>query len=146
MPLVEKQQGSNSTKTLTFVGAVIVGALVFWFMSRPGNIRSKAQLDKVTAKLNQRTPMLIDKETELSNATAEEGLLIYNYRLVNVAAADVQADVLTERVKPSATNHACSTPETRNALLNQGVSLRYRYYDKDKSYIGEFDVQPSDCH
>lgn len=133
-------------KALQIVIAIVVAAVVWWFMSRPINIRSKAELDKVAAKLNQRMPMQLDRDTEMTNATTEEGVLIYNYRLVNFAAADVPTGALTDRVKPSAANHACATPDTRNALLDKGVTLRYRYYDKEGSYVGEFDVKAADCH
>lgn len=111
----------------------------------PSEHSVQGELDKVAAKLNQSVPMPLDRDTELTNATAEEGVLIYNYRLLNFAAADVPPDVLTQRVKPLATNHACATPDTRKALLDQGVTLRYRYYDKEKVYVGEFDVDSADC-
>ncbi len=110
-----------------------------------GDVRSKAALEQLAAKLNQRLPVRLDSGTELLSMTGLEGVLVYNYRLVNKSADDVDTDVLRTSVEPAVTRKACSAPELRDDLLQQGVTLRYSYADKEQLPLISFDVTPSDC-
>ena len=78
------------------------------------------------SETNKLAPMMVDRDTELMNAIGVGSILTYNYRLVNVEAdginkAQFQTDVL-ELLKPDVVRQACTTPETREGLLDRGSS------------------------
>lgn len=113
---------------------------------RSADARSKQSLSKMVTEYNKTLPMLVAPHTELMDMAAEEGMLIYNNRLVDVNVRQDQVDAtgLFSPMKPLVVNAACADPQMRD-LLKGDVTLRYRYYDKDRRYIGSFDVKPSDC-
>ena len=107
--------------------------------------RSKEFLDRIAAEINRSVPVMIDQETELMPAASEPGMLIYNYRLVNVSVAQVDGNKFAAGAKERLNQGACNRPETRDNFLKKGVTLRYSYFDKDKQHIATVDVTPSDC-
>jgi hypothetical protein len=128
---------------------LVIGYLIWWmaphFFTAGENPRSNEFLGKVAAQINQSVPMMIDKETELLPAEVAEGTLIYNYRLINFSAAQLDHKKFAAAARQQVTQGACSRPETRDGFLKKGVTLRYSYYDKDKQPIATVNVKPSDC-
>ena len=141
---------SAVTKTLLFLGAgLLAGYLVWWavpnyFESRE-DPRSQEHLNRVAAEINRSVPVMIDQETELLPVVGAPGMLIYNYRLVSYSAKQLDAVRFAAGAKQRVTEGACNRPETRDAFLEKGVTLRYAYYDKDKQPIAAVDVTPADC-
>ena len=88
---------------------------------------------------------MIDKETELLTAEATEGMLIYNYRLVRYSLSQLDRNQFATRIKPGITRNACNRAETREEFLNNEITLRYAYFDKDKQPIATIDVTSADC-
>ena len=88
---------------------------------------------------------MVDKETELLPGVGAEGMLIYNYRLVNYSIAQLDPNKFAAGVKQRVIQAACNRPETRDELLKKGITMRYTYLDKDKQYIATVDVTPADC-
>jgi hypothetical protein len=133
--------------------ALAVGAVAFilaWtgsraFFGRTADPRSAQFLNEVAAGLNKTLPMLVDKDTELMNTMGLDGVLVYNYRLVNHTAAQLDAQRLIAALTPQITKAACSTPDTRDGFLKQGVSLRYMYADRDRTHLATITVSPKDC-
>jgi hypothetical protein len=128
--------------------ALVVASAVWWTL--PGsyqkdNPRSLESLSRVAAELNRSVPVLIDKETELLSTTGAEAMLIYNYRLVRYSLSQLDPNQFATRIKPGLTRNACNRAETREEFLNQGITLRYAYFDKDKQHIATIDVLPADC-
>jgi hypothetical protein len=72
-------------------------------------------------------------------------MLIYKYRLINVATGRLDYQKFTAAAKPKLVQAACGSPETRDDFLSKGISLRYSYFDKDKNHIATIDVTPGDC-
>ncbi len=140
----------STTKVLWFVvGGVIAGCLVWWgvpeLLKLNESPRSQARLGRIAAELNRSVPVMIDQETELMPVQGIEGVLIYNYRLVNYSAARINRDRFAAGAKQHLRQKACNTVETRDDFLKEGVTLRYSYYDKDKQPIATVDVTPADC-
>jgi hypothetical protein len=79
--------------------------------------------------------MMADQDTEIMSTGALEATIIYNYRLVNLRAADISSSSLIETMKPRVTNAACTTPQTRDEFLKNGITLRYAYYDTNRTHI-----------
>ncbi len=141
---------SLRTKLIWFVVVgVIVGYLVWWAFPELLKInedpRSQKRLSRIAAELNRSVPVMIDRETELMPVQSAEGILIYNYRLVNYSVAQVDRQKFAAGAAPRLRQRACSTPETRDDFLKKGVTLRYSYYDKDRQQIATIDVTPADC-
>ena len=78
-------------------------------------------------------------------AVGAAGMLIYNYRLVNVSAAQVDHNKFGAGAKERLREGVCNRPETRDNFLKKNVTLRYSYFDKDKQHIATIDVASADC-
>jgi hypothetical protein len=143
---VKKWAISGAGIVATIVGAVAGREAVARLFSKPEpDLRSQKVLAEVAAQTNKDLPMTIDKDTELVSSLGLEGVFVYNYRLVNFSAADVDAKQLIAALKPRITTSACTTPDTRDTFLKKGVTLRYSYSDKDRAYVASVDVAPKDC-
>lgn len=129
--------------------ALVVGALakdaVRFFLDRPTDLRSRETLAKIASEINKSMPMNVDGTTEAMNAGAAEGVLIYNYRLLEVDADEIAFEELRESQGPSLVAVACSTPQTRDHFLRNDVTLRYSYHDRSRQLLGSIDVRPEDC-
>jgi hypothetical protein len=127
-----------------FVGTIGRDAAKSLF-KRESDPRSQAFLSKVASEINKGTPMVVDQETELMNVLGLEATIVYNYRLVNTSAAEIDGPQLVQQLQPSATNAACTTPETRDNFLKKGITMRYSYADASRVHIASFDVTPKSC-
>ena len=140
-----------SASSVILWGTVVVAGAYFvylrvpdWFEEEP-DPRSQEFLGKIAAEINRSIPVMIDQETELMPAVGVPEMLIYNYRLVNVSAAQVDHNKFAAGAKERLKEGACNRPETRDNFLKKGVTLRYSYFDKDKQHIATVDVAPADC-
>ncbi|MEM9291033.1 MAG: hypothetical protein AAGD01_05080 [Acidobacteriota bacterium] len=109
------------------------------------DVRSFEFLNGLAEELNESVPMMVDAETELYYVSADVATIIYNYRFPNFSWDDITDEDLQVRVRPTVTHAACTTPETRDNFLRNGVTMRYVYHDKDEQYIGSFDVTSDRC-
>jgi hypothetical protein len=109
------------------------------------DVTSQTALSKLASDMNKTLPMMIDKDTELVATIGLQGTFVYNYRLVNHVAQDLDPQKINELMKPNIINSACTTPETRDQFLHKGVTLRYSYADKDRRHVTSIDVTPQDC-
>jgi hypothetical protein len=141
---------ATSFRALLWVAAgLAVLTFLIWgmpaFFGDRENRRSEEYLSRVAAELNRGLPTMIDRETELTSATAAPGMLIYSYRLVNFSATNVSYDEFAAAAKQQVVQGGCGNPATRDGFLREGVTLRYSYYDKDKKHIATVNVSPADC-
>ena len=102
-------------------------------------------LSKVANEVNKNCPMMVNGETELMNTVGLDGVIVYNYRLVNTSKDDVDPDVFIDSLRAQVTQQACTTPETRDNLLKDGITMRFAYHDKNRSYLASLDVTMDDC-
>jgi hypothetical protein len=140
-----------STSSVLLWGMVVVAGAYFlylgvpyWSEGRP-DPRSQEFLGRIAAEINRSVPVMIDQETELMPAAGAPGMLIYNYRLVNVSVAQLDHSKFATGAKERLKQGVCNRPETRDDFLKKGVTLRYSYFDKDKQHIATVDVMPADC-
>jgi hypothetical protein len=140
-----------SASSVLLWGIVVVAGAYFVYLRAPDWLgdepdpRSQEFLGKIVAEINRSVPVMIDQETELMPAAGAPGMLIYNYRLVNVSGAQVDHNKFAAGAKERLKDGACNRSETRDNFLKKGVTLRYSYFDKDKQHIATIDVAPSDC-
>ena len=109
------------------------------------DIRSQRILNKVASEINKNLPMMVDKETELLATVGLEGIIVYNYRLINLSVTDVEPARFISAIRPQVVTAACTTPQTRDTFLKQGVTMRYSYADKERRHMGATEVKPADC-
>jgi hypothetical protein len=132
-------------------GMVIIAGVFFvyqmtpYWVEKPLDPRSQEFLGNIAAEINRSGPVMIDQETELMPAVGAPGMLVYNYRLVNVSVTQLDHNKFAAGAKERLKEGACNRPETRDDFLKKGVTLRYSYFDKDKQHIATIDVAPADC-
>jgi hypothetical protein len=131
------------------VGALVAGTIgreaVRSFFGRQQDPTSQAFLSRVASEINKNLPMIVDKETELVNVLGLEATIVYNYRLVNADASEVDASAFIGQMQPTVSKAACSSPQTRDDFLEKGITMRYSYADQDRVHIASFDVTPQSC-
>jgi hypothetical protein len=98
-----------------------------------------------STQLNRRLPIMVDQETQIVSTAALDHVLQYNYQLIHVTVGQVDTTVLAAAARPQVTQFACSTPQTLNAVLKRGVTLRYSYADNKGQHLFTFDVTAHDC-
>jgi len=75
---------------------------------------------------------------------SQQGLLVYNYTLIKLTAAQLDTQKVTLAMKPKLVAGACESKEMRE-LLTAGVTLRYVYADKDRTPVVSVEVGKGDC-
>ena len=128
------------------LGGVVGRSVVRSLSHRTPDVTSQQALSKVASELNKTLPMMVDQETELTNVLGLEATIVYNYRLVNMRASELDASRLLNELKPRVSTAACTTPQTRDDFLKKGVTMRYVYYDASRAHIASFDVNAASCN
>ena len=137
--------------TSAIIGGIVGSFLVKTLMSSglgSGSTVPLEVLTKTADKINKMLPIMVDGQTQLVNTIGMPNTFVYQYRLVNVSLGTVESAALAEveRIqRRQVTNLACTTPETRDNLLNKGVTMRYQYADSDGQQFMRIDIKSSDC-
>lgn len=106
--------------------------------------RSSDVLGATADQLNKSLPIMVDSETQLVSTEGLTNTFVYRYLLVNYAAHEVGSTWLSNL--PSVIRQqACTTPQTRDGFLGNGVTIRYTYTGKDGVQVASVEVAPSDC-
>ena len=77
--------------------------------------RSREFLSRVAAEINRSTAVVIDRETELMPSEVADGILIYNYRLVNFSVARLERSKFTAAGKQQVTQVPARRPKHATA-------------------------------
>lgn len=106
---------------------------------------SEALLHQVAEIMNQRLPMMVDRDTRWDTSYAGPGKsLSYNYTLVKYSAASIDGHVFAQNVHGMLTQKVCNDPSTV-IFPQEGVLLNFNYYDNSRNLIAQVKVKPSDC-
>ena len=105
---------------------------------------SKAYLSTVASVVNKTLPKKLDAETELVDTVGLEGVLVYRYRMVKRSASELDSTRLVLAVRPGLVTAACAS-QTRQTLLDRGVTVRHSYGDKDGREVVAIDIVAADC-
>ena len=140
--------------TVLLTVLVVVGTIFVVFQMLDGRRQSApasasmAYLTQAASEHNKLLPMMIEAQTELVSVAVLPNTYVYNNRLVDVEQRDIPSSMLQQLVvetRPAMVSFACSTPETRRDFLDRGVTMSYRYYDKNMTYLMTIDITPPDC-
>lgn len=102
-------------------------------------------LHQVANMMNQRLPVMVDRDTRWDASYAGPGKsLSYNYTLVNYSAANIDGSLFARNAHILLTERVCNEPSTV-IFPQEGVLLNFNYYDNTRNLIARVKVQPSDC-
>ena len=127
------------------LGATVGREAVRSYLARAPDVRSQKFLAKLASDTNKHLPIVIDKETELTNVVGLEQVYVFNYKLFEAETSTIDSETFMQQMRPNLTTAACTTPEPRDAFLKRGITLRYVYYDKNRSFIAAIDITPKVC-
>jgi hypothetical protein len=140
---------ANSQKILMIAVGIPAFLIAAYFSARvlkkPNPPGSVDWLKTVASEINKSLPVMIDAETQLTAVIGANNQMIYNYRLVNLSVEDKSLPEKILRLRTGMVNQNCTTPETRNEYLNNGIEMKYVYYDKGASFIVDVVINLDDC-
>ena len=104
----------------------------------------EAKLKALADRINKEGKKLVDEATRLEGAEAlPNRTLVYNYSLCTKTASEIPADALDQAVRPNVLKTYRSHPDMK-FFRDNGVTLKYRYRDKNGELIGDISVGPND--
>jgi len=140
---------SSRLVPLAIVAAMLVAAALrlsgVRLLGGPADPRSREFLAEVAAAVNRDAPIRVDSDTEMIGAEGLEGVLVYRLRLVQYSARQLEAAQIREAMRPQLVEGACGASASSRELLDQGVTLRYSYADKEGRPVTSIDVTAADC-
>ena len=161
MTTTAKNVRAGCLKTVALVIALVLCWYAHGLLRFVENVDSRtrpmtpAVLSRAASALNATLPMMMGANTTWIRTTAVGAtLFLYDYRLTNVTIEELAStDELREdylarfatETHALAQHTACASSATRDGFLGHGVTLRYRYYDRNGAYLYAVDVTPVDC-
>ena len=130
--------------SIAYVGVLMINGSLFQHQPPP----TQELVAAAASEINKLAPMMVDRDTELMNALGVGSILTYSYRFVNFEADEIdkaEFQAVLELLKPDVVRQACTTPDTREGLLNRGIEMRYVYHDQYREYLSEFTVTEEAC-
>jgi len=99
------------------------------------------ELEKVSAGLNKKGAVMVDKETRLDNSSVSGDTLVYNYTLVNVdsKAAGFSAQGAEQFIQQNAQQNLDNSPNM-DYFRKKKVFLKYIYKDKNSKPLFNFTI------
>jgi len=134
---------------VAIVAAILVAAALrlsgFRLLGERADPRSRESLAEIAAAISRDAPIRVDLDTEMIGAEALEGVLVYRLRLLNYTFDQLDPTQIHDAMKPQLTEGACRASRTNRELLDQGVTLRYSYADRERREVAHIDVTVRDC-
>lgn len=128
------------------VSALAASALVSHYFSKRSDPGSDKMLSEMANEINKTTPMMVDAETQLTSVVGINKTIAYHYKLVNLSGSE--DPTLTDKIlglKPGMIQRNCTTPDVRKDVLDKGITMSYRYYDRNSTHLVDVEVKPEDC-
>lgn len=93
-------------------------------------------------EINKKTPIMVDDDTRADSAELlPDRTIAYNYTTVKLSRKDVPPDVVTTIIRPGLVEVYKNSPDMK-PFRDEGVTLIYRYKDRDGELLGETTVGP----
>jgi hypothetical protein len=146
----------KSTKVLgvllVLLGAVVSGIAEGFLRTFFGevfgvnkNARIMEVLNQTSQRINQEGPRMVDSGTRLDRAVVGPGRkLTFYHTIVDVTVWDISEQQLQDAVGPRIREQACGREEIVQ-LLEDGVTITYRYKGMGGIVIGDIAVSEADC-
>ncbi len=100
---------------------------------------------KAVDQVNKKLPMTVDRDTRWDSTEAGPGLrFTYNYTIVTVLAAEVDAVGFYQEISSRLRSSVCGSPDMQ-VFFKHGVTVSYSYRGNDGLHISKVDIAPRDC-
>jgi hypothetical protein len=148
-PSYYQQPLAAPPKSKSKFGAVTLGILLLMCGSYAARTvlpqffasRVEDKIIRMCSELNKKMPIMVDSETRLDNVSPLPGKsFAYNYTLLNDTAETLDVPTLKAAMTPQITNRALTTKEFQ-PILTEGVTVIYKYFDKNGKYLFEIPVK-----
>ncbi|WP_100657945.1 hypothetical protein [Alteromonas flava] len=103
-------------------------------------------IDTAVQESNAGLPIMIDDSTRLDRVAIDQKGKKYTYfiSIVDLYASDIDISAMNDNFFNLTKPQSC-TNEKLKVFFNEGYSVNYSYFDKDKKYIVAYSVTPEDC-
>lgn len=126
------------------------------------NANSLKFLSELSLNMNKTLPKKIGAGLLLTNTSAKENNLIYNYKLINLSSNDINnidSDILTDTtidklikykifrptVKEGLLSLVCKDKNDKSDIIYYGVKTTYSYYTNDNRHLIDVTLSKDDC-
>lgn len=124
---------------------VISGAIGSFLPEQSHQLMLIEGLKIAAHKVNQKLPVMVDKETRLDKATVGPGVrFVFHFTLPNHSLRDIDANKLQEFLKPNIAQKDCADKDMKKYLQDGGI-YEYAYSGNDGVEITRFDIDRTDC-
>lgn len=102
-------------------------------------------LEKAAQQINDRGPVMVDKETRMDRASVGPGpRLTYHYTFPGHSSQELDASWLYANLRPTIRGNVCSNNDM-SPSLKHGATYSYSYSARDGIKLMSFDVSQKDC-
>jgi len=134
---------TTSLMVVLVVIAVNLGPKLFNSLSGT-TLNENNSLSQRAVIMNKDCPFKIDENTRLDSVNSPKNdVLQNNYTLINDNLADIDVDAFQNIFKTEITNHLKSNKESEFFRENN-ATLVYKYFDKNKQFVTDVIILPSD--
>ncbi|MEL6438495.1 MAG: hypothetical protein AAFQ80_04475 [Cyanobacteria bacterium J06621_8] len=135
----------NSTAKSLLVVAASVSAIAAPLPARAESLNISKLLVETADMMNQNLPMMVDQNTRWDASFAGPGkTLSYKFTLVNYSAGKIDGVQFANDIRTSLTETVCNNSITK-VFPENGVLLKFNYYDNASNLITRVNVAPNDC-
>jgi hypothetical protein len=144
----------SETRKMNYVALTVVGAIsatvallvVNRVFHSDGEASVEAALVDACKQYNKTLPLMLDSEMRADTMVPEPlNAIVYHYTFVKQKKGELDARSIVEKIRPRVVN-GYKTDASMKTLREAGVTLKYRYYDKDGSFVTEIVVKASDLN
>ena len=101
-------------------------------------------LKGLSSDMNAKLPIDIDEGTRLEKTEARLSTFIYHYTFTQDVLIDINLIKVQEEFFPSVKNQVCNDKKSLE-FLGHGVTIQFKYSDRNREFVGEFMVKAIDC-
>ena len=102
------------------------------------------ELTKAVIEINSNTPQKLDEDTRLDSAATFKNFIIYNNTMTNYTAEELDVKLLDPIIQENVIGNLCSN-KALVSLIDDGVTMVYRYHGKNGQFITELSKDMSTC-
>ena len=137
------------SQVIFVVLAIVIGSQAAKFGIREySNYSNEANLKKnliaVAEKLNNETPIVVDKHTKITEVKVENDLVIYSVILDGFDYENIDVSRMSKMQMITNLFHVCQNDET-TYLIKNGLNIEYEYFTPTNSDLFSNRITQKDC-
>lgn len=103
------------------------------------------RLDELAGQVAHAVPLRIDDDSKLDAVRRAGRQLQYDMVLTKVALAEIDRDRLDQALRKRVQADTCKKGQALRAVLDDGGTVHYRYFDRDRAPLLELTVAAASC-